>query len=126
MTNRTLKIALAAIILAVFAATVFAYQTAIRVRFAKGATSATLKGAVGKYGKKEYVVRGLKGQELSAVVESECESVTLDVIDKGTGQSLTEPTTEYSDELPGTDDYIIRVQNSDVPTCKFNLTIGIQ
>lgn len=106
--------------------TIFALQTATRIRFAKGKSSATVSGTVEKYGSKDYVVRGNKGQELSALVASDCESVTLDVIDKGTGQSLTDPTTDYRDELPGTDDFIIRVQNSDLPGCKFTLKIGIE
>jgi hypothetical protein len=126
MTDKTLKIMVATMILAASSATIFALQTATRIRFARGKSSATVSGTVGKYGKKDYVVRGLKGQELSAVVSSGCASVTLDVIDKGTGQSLTEPTTDYRDELPGTDDFIIRVQNSDLPACKFTLKVGIE
>lgn len=114
------------IIIAAFAAVVSALQTATRIRFAKGKSSATVSGAVGKYGAKDYVVRGNKGQELSASVNSDCESVTLDVIDKGTGQSLTDPTTDYRDELPGTDDFIVRVQNGDLPACRFTLKVGIE
>ena len=127
MKNKTLKIFLAMLVIAAFTTAAFAFQSAIRIRFAKGASSATVKGVVGKYGKKDYVVRGNKGQELTASVTSDCESVTLDVIDKGTGQTLNEnPTTEYKDELPGTDDFIIRVQNSDLPSCKFTLFVGIE
>jgi hypothetical protein len=127
MKNKSLKIILAIGVVAVLTSAVFALQAATRIRFAKGKSSATVSGTVGKYGKKEYVLRGSKGQTLTASVESECESVTIDVIDKGTGQTLNEnPTTEYQDELPGTDDYVIRVQNSDLPACKFTLKVGIE
>lgn len=123
---KTLKFFLLLIVIAAFTTASFAFQAAVRIRFARGTSSTTVKGTVGKYGKRDYVLRGNKGQELSANVSSDCESITLDVIDKGTGQSLTDPTTEYKDELPGTDDFIVRVQNSDVQTCKFTLNVGIE
>ena len=98
-----------------------------RVQFAKGKSAATLTGSIGKHGKKEYVLGGKKGQLLTATVSSDCASVTLDVIDKGTGQTLTEnPAASYEDELPGSGDYIVRVQNSDAPICKFTLKVGIK
>jgi len=125
MKDKLLKIFVSTMIFAMSSATIFALQSATRIRFAKGKSSANLSGTVGRYGKKEYILRGNKGQELAASVSSECESVTLDVIDNGTGQSLTDPTTDYRDELPGTDDFIIRVQNSDVSTCKFTLKVAI-
>lgn len=121
--TRTIIIAAA---LAAMTTAAFALQAAVRIRFARGSSSTTVGGTVGRYGKKEYVVGARKGQQLIANVDSTCESVTLDVIDKGTGQSLTDPVTEYSDELPGTGDYIIRVQNSDLPSCRYSLYVEIQ
>ncbi len=127
MKNNILKLFLTIFAVVAFVGSVFALQAAIRIRFAKGKSSATLNGTVGKYGKKDYVLRGNKGQELSASVSSDCESIAFDVVDKGTGQIISEnPTTDYKDELPGTDDYIIRVQNSDLPICKFTLNVGIE
>lgn len=106
---------------------VFAVQTATRIRFAKGKSSATMTRTVGDSGMKDYIIRGNKGQELSATLTSACESVQIIVIDNGTGNVISEePSTEYKDELPGTDDYIIRVQNSDSATCKFTLKVGIK
>lgn len=127
MNNKTLKIFTAITVTIILAMAVFAVQTATRIRFAKGKSSATMTGTVGDSGMKDYIIRGNKGQELSATVTSSCESVQIIVIDNGTGQVISEnPSTEYTDELPGTDDYIIRVQNSDSATCKFSLKVGIK
>lgn len=122
-----MKIFTAITVTIILAMAVFAVQTATRIRFAKGKSSATMTGTVGDSGMKDYIIRGNKGQELSATVTSSCESVQIIVIDNGTGQVISEnPSTEYTDELPGTDDYIIRVQNSDSATCKFSLKVGIK
>ncbi|MBK7707981.1 MAG: hypothetical protein IPN69_04960 [Acidobacteria bacterium] len=125
MKRKTIQLMIATVAVTFIVTSVSAFQAPIRVRFAKGKSSTTLSGTVGRYGKKEYILRGMKGQELWANVSSVCESVTLDVIDNGTGQSLTDPVTEYRDELPGTDDYVIRVQNDDLPSCRFTLKVGI-
>ncbi|HQU82763.1 MAG TPA: hypothetical protein PKY59_06550 [Pyrinomonadaceae bacterium] len=114
---------LTAVILSV---TVFA-QTATRITFARGRSSATLSGSVsGGGGQKEYVLRGKKGQTLWANVTSSCEGVMIEVLDGGNGQSFGDASTEFRDELPGTDDFIIRVQNSDEGLCKFSLKVGIE
>ena len=127
MKNKRVAFLLALLVIAAMTTAAFALQAATRIRFARGKSSAALKGVVGKYGKKDYVVGASKGQELSATVISGCDSVTLEVIDQGPGQTLTEgAVTEYKDELPGSGDYIIRVQNSDLPACKFTLNIGIK
>ena len=127
MKNKTLKIFTAITLTIILAVTVFAVQTVTRINFAKGKSSTTVSGSVGDAGMKDYIIRGNKGQELSATVTSPCESVQIIVIDNGTGQVISEnPSTEYTDELPGTDDYIIRVQNSDSATCKFSLKVGIK
>lgn len=127
MKNKTLKILTLVTLTIVLAMAVFAVQNATRIRFAKGKSSATMSGTVGNSGMKDYILRGNKGQELSATVISTCESVQIIVIDNGTGNVISEnPSTEYADELPGTDDYIIRVQNSDSASCKFTLKVGIK
>lgn len=127
MKNKTLKIFTAITLMSILAITAFAIQNATRIRFAKGKSSATMSGSVGSSGMKDYIIRGNKGQELTASVTSACESVEIIVIDNGTGNVISEnPSTEYADELPGTDDYLIRVQNGDSATCKFTLKVGIK
>jgi hypothetical protein len=127
MKSKTLKIFTAIILTTTLVVAAFAVQTATRIRFAKGKSSATMTGSVGDSGMRDYILRGKKGQELSAMLISTCEGVQIIVIDNGTGNVISEePTTDYADELPGTDDYIIRVQNSDSATCKFTLKVGIK
>lgn len=125
MKVKKLKLTAVFITAVILSATAFA-QTAQRINFARGKSSANINGTVGRNGKKEYVLRGKKGQELWANLMSECESLSFDVIDNGTGESLTEPVTDFRDELPGTDDYIIRVQNTDLPNCKYSLKVSIK
>ena len=127
MSNKTLKLILLVAVIAIFTTTIFAFQTSTRIRFAKGKNSTTISDTIGDSGKKDYIIRGNKGRVLSASVSSDCESVQIIVIDNGTGNTISEnPSTEYQDELPGTDDYIIRVQNSDSTSCKFTLKVGIK
>ena len=115
------------VFIAIFTTMISAFQTSTRIRFAKGKSSTTIVETIGDAGIKDYIIRGNKGQVLSASVSSACESVKIIVIDNGTGNVISEtPSTEYSDELPGTDDYIIRVQNRDATTCKFTLKVGIK
>lgn len=125
--NNKMKIFTAITLTIVLAITALAIQNATRITFAKGKSSATMTGSVGDSGMKDYILRGRKGQELTASVTSPCESVQIIVIDNGTGNVISEnPSTEYADELPGTDDYIVRVQNSDSASCKFTLKVGIK
>lgn len=127
MKNKTLKIFSAITLTIALAIAVFAVQNVTRINFAKGKSSATVSGSVGDSGMKDYILHGKKGQELSATLTSACESVQIIVIDNGTGNVISEePTTEYADELPGTDDYIVRVQNSNSASCKFTLKVGIK
>ncbi len=115
------------LVIASLATAAFGLQAATRIRFARGKSAAAVKSVVGKYGKKDYVVGASKSQVLTVSVGSDCESVTFEVIDKLTGQTLTEsPVTEYSDEISGTGDFLLRVQNSDLPACKFTLNVGIE
>jgi hypothetical protein len=126
MKNKFTKLLSIMAIVAVFA-TILLAQTAARIRFARGASSATVKGTVGKYGKKDYVVGAKKSQTLTASVSSNCESVTLDVLYKETGESLTdEPSTSFENTLVSAGDYIISVQNSDLPACRFTLQVGVE
>ena len=127
MSNKTLKLIFSVAVIAIFTTTIFAFQTSTRIRFAKGKNSTTISDTIGDSGKKDYIIRGNKGRVLSALVSSDCESVQIIVIDNGTGNTISEtPSTEYQDELSGTDDYIIRVQNSDSTSCKFTLKVGLK
>lgn len=127
MKNKILKLSIALMVTALLAAAVFAVQSAVRIRFARGASSAAVKGTVGKYGKQDYIIGAKKSQTLSTSVNSGCGSVTLDVLYRETGESLTdEPATSFENTLVSAGDYIISVQNSDLPSCKFTLSVAIE
>jgi hypothetical protein len=108
-------------------ATPAASAVPLRVNFSKGATSTTLNGEVGRYGAVKYVLGAAKSQTMKAEVSSSCKSVTLDVSYLETGFRLTkEPVTTFKDTLVSAGDYIVQVQNSDLPSCQYKLTIDIQ
>lgn len=128
MEVKCLKSVAAIALICSFAVAVLAAQTATRIRFARGKSAAKVSGTVGKYGKKEFVIGAKKSQFLTTSVDSGCESVTLDVLYKENGESLSgdEVLPEFSNTLPSDGDYIIRVQNSDLPSCKFTLSVAIE
>jgi hypothetical protein len=103
-----------------------------RVTFAPGKTSTTLSGQVGKYGSIDYILGASKGQTMKAAVVSECDRVTLDLlyvdVDKLTAIPATtnEVKTNLSTTLTSAGDYIVRVQNSDLPSCKYSFSVSIK
>jgi hypothetical protein len=101
-------ILLTAILLSIL--TVSAAQTKVRVKFAKGASSATLKGTVKGYKYIDYLVRAGSGQTMSVNLNSAhrgCNFVifysNMENIDGARG------VTEFSDGLDVNDDYVVRV-----------------
>jgi cell wall-associated NlpC family hydrolase len=103
-----------------------------RVNFAAGSNSTSLEGQLGKYAAVKYVLGSSKGQSLRASV-SGCEKVTLALsyLDKADGPlpiqpQMNEERTNLKTTLTSSGDYIIQVQNGDYPSCKYNLSIGIQ
>ncbi len=103
-----------------------------RVTFAPGKTSTTLSGQVGKYGAIEYVLGASKGQTMKAAVVSECDRVTLDLLYVDTDKLIPIPATtnevktNLSTTLTSAGDYIVRVQNSGFPTCKYSFSVSIK
>ncbi len=107
-------------------------KTSSRVTFAPGKTSTTLSGQLGKYGAIDYILGASKGQTMKAAVVSECARVTLDLlyvdVDKLTAIPATtnEVKTNLSTTLTSKGDYIVRVQNSDLPSCKYSFSVSIK
>lgn len=105
-----------------------------RVSFAAGKTSTKLDGRLGKYGAVKYVLGASKGQTLRAGVVSEgCSKVTLDVfyLDKGDGLIrldlvMNEERTNLKTTLTSSGDYVIQVQNADLPSCQYSLSVDIK
>ena len=106
-------------------------QTTRRVRFAKGASSATVSGQVKGYDYIDYVVGAKAGQTMSVRLTGS--SVAEFVIRLPDGQNLGMEATgvrEWSGELPTSGDYSIRVLMSRADarrgtTARFSLRISV-
>lgn len=106
-------------------------QTSRRVRFAKGASSATVNGHVKGYGYIDYIVGAKAGQTMSVRLTGS--SVAEFVIRLPDGENLGMDATgvrEWSGELPTTGDYSIRVLMSRADarrgmTARFSLRISV-
>ena len=85
-------------------------QSKQRVRFAKGASQATISGRVQGYAYKDYIVAARAGQTISVKLNSRNTFAVLTIFtpDADNLEGATE-TDEFSGELPATGDYVIRV-----------------
>jgi hypothetical protein len=86
-------------------------QTKQRVSFARGTSSATLKGTVKGYAYKDYVVRASAGQQISIELDGPG-NVPVFTVFLPNGDNLQSGATQvnsYTDELPETGDYVVRV-----------------
>jgi len=92
---------------------------AVRIRFASGATSATVDGQIQQNQRVDYILRALQNQMMLTSVYSPNDNVFLGVIGQTDGISLIHTSagsTTFTGVLPGTQDYRISlispVQNS--------------
>jgi hypothetical protein len=107
-------------------------QTTRRVRFARGASSATVSGQVKGYDYIDYVVGAKAGQRMSVRLTGS--SVAEFVIRLPNGENLGMEATgvrEWSGELPTSGDYSIRVLMSRADarrgtTARFSLRISVE
>ena len=119
------------VITALLAAHSIGAQTTRRVRFAKGASSATVSGQVKGYDYIDYIIGAKAGQTMSVRLTGS--SVAEFVIRLPDGQNLGMDATgvrEWSGELPMSGDYSIRVLMSRVharrgTTARFSLRISV-
>ena len=122
---------LSALILVLFAAGSVDAQTTRRVKFAKGASSATVSGQVKGYDYVDYIVGAKAGQTMSVRLTGS--SVAEFVIRLPGGANLGMEATgvrEWSGELPESGDYSIRVLMSRADarrgtTARFSLRISV-
>jgi len=82
-------------------------QKAQRIRFAKGATSGTVKGRIVGYAVKDYVVGAREGQTMTISLSSPKALFVIYSIN-GRATDMIE-TNEWSDVLSESGDYLIRV-----------------
>jgi hypothetical protein len=85
-------------------------QTKQRVRFAKGASSATVSGTVRGYEYRDYIVGARAGQTISVKLNSR-NTFTVLAIFTPDGDDLegAMQTRDFNGELPVNGDYVIRV-----------------
>jgi hypothetical protein len=97
------------------------------VKFPQGATSTKIDGRVKRYGAVQYILGAAKSQTMNASVTSSCKSVTLDIKFAENNFRLTDkPVTKFNGTLVSAGDYIVQVQNSDLPACDYTLSVDIQ
>lgn len=111
----------------------------VPIRFRPGASSATVSGSVKGYATVDYVLKANGGQTMSVALKSRSTSLYFNILpgeNKGTGEALNaEPrpveVTNWSGELPGDGEYIIRVYQVRATarrgaTAAYSLTVSIK
>ena len=88
------------------------------IRFAKGSSSATVKGSIGKNADKRYTVRGKAGQTITVRVVSGNNYVFAGVEAIGQGRTVT-------GKLPYDSSYIIELSNGGEAT-NYTLTVTVK
>ena len=111
--HRTRLIALAGI-LALAVSTTFAAGVRKKIRFAKGKTSATLKGAVVRGDRDRYMLNARKGQAMTVNVTSLENNAVFQIYLPGEqeshpGAGTGDDATSWTGELPANSDYVIVV-----------------
>jgi hypothetical protein len=92
----------------------FAQGVKQKVRFARGASSATIRGAVVRGDRDRYYVSAKRGQTMSVKITSTESNAVFQVYFAGQQESLEgagedDDATEWSGELPADNDYVIVV-----------------
>ena len=97
------------VLLLLFSTNILA-QTKQRVRFARGASAATVGGTVRGYAFRDHIVGARSGQTISVKLNSRNIFAVLTIFtpDGDNLEGATE-TDEFSGELPASGDYVIRV-----------------
>jgi len=99
-----------------------------RIKFASGATSATVTGSASSGPNISYVLKALKDQTMTVLVDSENDKVYLAAYGYDTWNELIDPAdrdTSATVNLPKTEDYVIYVIQPDNPS-DFTLTVTIK
>jgi hypothetical protein len=92
----------------------FAQGVKQKVRFARGTSSATIRGAVVRGDRDRYYVSAKRGQTMSVKITSTESNAVFQVYFAGQQESLEgagedDDATEWSGELPADNDYVIVV-----------------
>jgi hypothetical protein len=83
-----------------------------RIKFGKGREGASVKGEVTANGSSNYTLGAREGQMMNIEVTSAKKGVSFDLVDKKTGDTLAENVSSWSEILPSTGDYAIKVYST--------------
>ena len=114
-TRRTTTALLLALSVAPFAASAQEAPRVVRVHFAKGATSATLKGVVSGYESVDYKLGVKAGQTLTVTLKASNTSTYFNVLEPGASEeaifnsSMDAAGNSYKGELKHDGEYTVRV-----------------
>lgn len=84
-------------------------QSKIRVRFARGTSSATVTGSVRGFQYKDYVVGASAGQNMRVRLDQNTNAVFTIFQPGGDNLDTAAETDEYDGALPASGDYVVRV-----------------
>jgi len=98
-----------------------------RIRFARGAHSASLRGQVSRSKAILYKVGAKRGQSMTLKLEGDAKTrFDLSGPKDSSGQSMASGETEWSGTLPDDGDYKILVFTEDRTNAPFTLTVSIE
>jgi hypothetical protein len=110
--------------------TVFGQGVKQKIRFARGASSATVKGAVVRGDRDRYYVGAKKGQTMSVKITSLEDNAVFQVYLPGEEQALPgagdeDDATDWSGELPADAEYVIVVGGTR-GNATYNMKVSIE
>lgn len=120
------------VMLFLFAAQDASAQAKQRVRFAKGASSATVSGTIKGFKYVDYVVGAREGQTLNVSIKGGSSAqIAVFMEDGGVVGMDAAGVNEWSGELPATEDYTVRVlmpraQARRGETARYTLRISVR
>jgi hypothetical protein len=124
------KLALAVVMLVMTSTSGFADGVRKKVRFARGSSSTTIRGAVIRGDRDRYYVGAKKGQTMSVKITSREQNAVFQIYFSGEQESLpgageTDDATNWSGRLTDDNEYVIVVGGTR-GNASYNLTISIK
>jgi hypothetical protein len=101
----------------------------VRVKFAPGAVSASLKGVVSSRGVNKYLLRALKGQTMTVTITSPQNDIFLTIYGLEDGQPYVRSAlglTHASLELPATQDYVLEADSTSDSTETYTIDFVVR
>src|SRR3954469_4252239 len=100
------------LLISIAAGLTFAEGVRKRLRFPRGATSTTVKGAVLRGDRDRYIVGAKAGQQMRVKISSVEDNAVFQIYKPGSKQTLqgageTDDATTWDGELPASGDYVI-------------------